>query len=230
MGFETFSYVKLFQFCFNKLAQLLSALNFGKVVFLAVQEQLYSSFQRSGVASSKCLARILQAYFLTFHSPAPHNTLCLPTPPPPLPKKNKWVSGIVSKCSWEYCIFPRAFEGAVKPRYNESSFNEVLGRTIVFTPVILKYMKNDITKTSYGQQILPFPWSLVTSRFLKERRTECFIGDSKIVNLKSKKKKHACGIVQMLKLYKHEGKQRVIHYLVHKEAFIWRRWKLLGCW
>ena len=46
------------------------------------------------------------------------------------------------------------------------------------------------------------------------------MGDSKIVNLKSKKKKHACGIVQMLKLYKHEGKQRVIHYLVHKEAFI----------
>ena len=31
-------------------------------------------------------------------------------------------------------------------------------------------------------------------------RTECFMGESKIVNLKSKKKKHACGIVQMLKL------------------------------
>ena len=86
MGFETFSYVKLFQFCFNKLAQLLSALNFGKVVFLAVQEQLYSSFQRSGVAPSKCLVGTLQAYFLTFHSAAPHNTLCLPTPPPPLKK------------------------------------------------------------------------------------------------------------------------------------------------
>ena len=83
-------------------------------------------------------------------------------------------------------------------------------------------MKNDITKTAYGQQILPAPWPLVISRFLKEGRTECFMGDSKIVNLKSKKKKHACGIVQMLKLYKgkHEGKQRVIHYLVHKEAFI----------
>ena len=81
VGFETFSYVKLFQFCFSKLAQLLSALNFGKVVFLAVQEQLYSSFQRSRVAPSKCLVRTLQAYFLTFHSPAPHNTLCLPTPP-----------------------------------------------------------------------------------------------------------------------------------------------------
>ena len=51
-------------------------------------------------------------------------------------------------------------------------------------------------------------------------RTECFMGESKIVNLKSKKKKHACGIVQMLKLYKHEGNQRVVHYLVHKEAFI----------
>ena len=46
------------------------------------------------------------------------------------------------------------------------------------------------------------------------------MGESKIVNLKSKKKKHACGIVQMLKLYKHEGNQRVVHYLVHKEAFI----------
>ena len=81
-------------------------------------------------------------------------------------------------------------------------------------------MKNDITKTSYGQQILPVPWSLVISRFLKEGRTECFMGDSKLVSLKSKKKKHACGIVQMLKLYKREGKQRVINYLVHKEAFI----------
>ena len=135
--------------------------------------------------------------YFPFSSPPPPYYAVFAHPPP----QNKWVSTIVSKCSWEYCLFPRAFEGAVKPRYNESPFNEVLGRTIVFTPVILKYMKNDITKTSYDQQILPVPWPLVISRFLKEGRTECFMGDSKIVNLKSKKKKHACRIV-------------------HKEAFI----------
>ena len=81
-------------------------------------------------------------------------------------------------------------------------------------------MKNDITKTPYGQQIFSVPWPLVISRFLERRANRVFHGRIKIVNLKSKKKKHACGIVQMLKLYKHEGNQRVVHYLVHKEAFI----------
>lgn len=48
-------------------------------------------------------------------------------------------------------------------RYNESLYNEILGiRMILFTPVIVKYMKNNvhITEPRYHEQILPLPLAL----------------------------------------------------------------------
>ena len=46
---------------------------------------------------------------------------------------------------------------------NLDLYNEVLSKTIFFTPIIVKYMERnvDITKPRYSDQFLPVPWPFV---------------------------------------------------------------------
>ena len=55
-----------------------------------------------------------------------------------------------------------------EPLYNEPLRNDVFGITKIFlTPVIVKHTKKnlDIKKPRYTEQIKPFPWIFVVSRF-----------------------------------------------------------------
>ena len=46
---------------------------------------------------------------------------------------------------------------------NLDLYNEVLSKTIFFTPIIVKYMEKnvDITKPRYSDQFMPVPWPFV---------------------------------------------------------------------